>query len=336
VVFGLATARDAGFVVDERTLLRGREALGQMEPTPFGLFARAVAGDTRRPALEPATVEDRAYLILAGRKELAAGLPSSPPAGSDGEAVQEAALVLRALVAADPKDARIRAFTDWLLAHRVAGAWHSTLDSAYAVLALASLDLRGAAAQCAVTVDGARLELREGRASVAAKARVQLAVENNGAEPVYVSAFLTGLGAPAPGAGGLAVERVLVREAADGKRHELASGAKVALGSRLLFVVRARGKGVERVMIRAPLAAGLEPGSVEEMLESAEDAWFGHLDIRDEVVELAAERIDGLEEIEIPVYAATRGTFELPLAEAFAMYEPAVQGFSEPYSITIR
>jgi hypothetical protein len=44
VVFGLATARRAGFAVDPETLARALDRLGAMTSTPFSLYARSVAG----------------------------------------------------------------------------------------------------------------------------------------------------------------------------------------------------------------------------------------------------------------------------------------------------
>ena len=77
VIYGLVSAQEAGIAIDGRTLKQGVNALANMKPTPFGLYALSRAGrdvSEQLAVLKPGTMEERAWLVLAGRKDLAAGL----------------------------------------------------------------------------------------------------------------------------------------------------------------------------------------------------------------------------------------------------------------------
>ena len=106
VVFGLATAARAGFPVDKSTLERGVQALQEMEPTPFAVYAQSVAGKDVKDLLDQdsESVEDRAYLVLAGKRDLARLLGRTQPDGNGPGAVREIALTIRAIASVDPRD----------------------------------------------------------------------------------------------------------------------------------------------------------------------------------------------------------------------------------------
>ncbi len=314
VVLGLATAKQAGFTVDERTLANGLELLQAMPETPFALYARRMAGETFDNDLEPdqpTSDQDRAYLVLAGFHQHAARLPKSPPRGTDADDITTVSLVLRAMLAVDRGDPRVPRFTSWLMNQRRGGWWISTLDSAQAVFALTDLARgRQQTPTYEVRINGRIVAMKAGRVNLAADelaaGPIRIEVKQNdtpaskekGELPrLYAAALLEFFGSDLSDVGregelwfaneptveqvpALAVERNWERgeQDAQGKLvwKPLAAGQSARVYDRLRMVVRlAAPSGAERVMIVVPLPSGGEANPFRADVGRDESDWNG-------------------------------------------------------------
>ncbi|MEE8105078.1 MAG: alpha-2-macroglobulin family protein, partial [Planctomycetota bacterium] len=287
VVSGLMAARDAGVAVDERTIERGLDALREMqeEPTPFALYVRSLAGEKIDPKLvpEPKSVRDRAYLALAGLKELGGLRDFKPRRASD------VALVLRARAKEKDGAAEVARWSEWLLSHRRGGRWKSTLDTAHAILALSRVRLPHATPGGEVTLGGKPLALKDGRAVLQLSEPADLIVTRSGGSPMFASAVRRYHAEPKAFAHeSFAIERHFEKRVGD-EWQPVAAGGSVAVGDAVRLVVTIDVKRqCEFVMIDVPL-----PGGVETSLSLADDfePWFGHLEARDDRLEIAAEHL---------------------------------------------
>jgi uncharacterized protein YfaS (alpha-2-macroglobulin family) len=332
VMFGLLSAQRAGVEVDPRTIRRGLDWLEESGDTAFAAYVLSMAG--KRVAFgKPKSVEDLAYLVLAGRRDLASKLPAEPPQKVDFRTVRRTALVIRALASVGSETEPL---VDWLLRHRRGGAWFSTLDTAYAVLALTALGLDEGTPSAEVTVNGKPVTLRDGRATVPVSARSELTVRRTGERAVYASAVLRYLGHPGEARqAGFGIARRFERRGGKGW-VALESGSRVRPGERiqlvLTFDVRS---AAEFVMIDAPLPAGLEARLPTE--EEQEDLYgFGQLMVRDDKVQIAGTRFGiGREEVKVECFATTEGRFTALPAKAFAMYDPDREARSKRFILKV-
>jgi uncharacterized protein YfaS (alpha-2-macroglobulin family) len=332
VMFGLLSARRAGVVVDSRTIRMGLDWLEESGDTPFAAYVLSMAGKKAEVG-KPKSVEDLAYLVLAGRTELAEKLPAEPPKKVDSRAVRRTSLVIRALAAAGKNPEPL---VDWLLQHRRGGAWFSTLDTAYAVLALTALGLDEGPPEAEVSVNGKPVTLKEGRATIPVTAPVQLTVSRTGQKAVYASAVLRYLGHPGEAQqAGFGIARRFERR---GEKSwvPMESGSSVRPGERIRLVLNFDVRSAaEFVMIDAPLPAGLETRLPTE--EDLEDfSHCGQLMVRDDRVQIAGTRFGvGREEVKLECFATTEGRFTALPAKAFAMYDPDREARSKRFILNI-
>ena len=335
VVHGLATARRTGFPVDQGVLADGLDSLGAMPATAFGNYVLSAAG-RRPPRFEPRNDEERAWLVLAGRRDLTAQLPGTLPGGSGSRAVRATALAIRALAAIDPRDFRIPPLVERLLAMRRGAAWNSTLDSAWAVMALCDLPLREREVPATVRVNGMPLELSDGRAEIPMGSRARLEVINRSGEPLQATVVLRyrGIGGgKRKASAALRIESRLQRESG-GNWHDLARGETVALHEPLrLRVTVISGEPERYLMVVAPFAAGLEARLDEAQRDEIE---AGNVQLHDDRVEVARARLDpGTFPFTLPLYPTQAGTFGVPPARVFPMYEPDRAAYGEAGRIKV-
>jgi uncharacterized protein YfaS (alpha-2-macroglobulin family) len=337
VVYGLSQARSAGFAVDASTLERGLVKLREFPLTAFGLYARAVAGDDVHELLtevEPRDAEETAYLVLAGRRELARQLPGAVPVKSGPDEIRTTALVVRALAASDPHDARIAPLVEWFLSVRRGGAWVSTLDTACVVYALTDTATVEKAPGVEIRVNGSEVSSRLGRVSVPASllrsGENEVEVRASGGV-VHVSAVLHWVAREETGTperGALAVTRRFERRyraGDDGTAWEhLESGSEVQVGEelRVTLTVRAPRDPVAYVMVDSPLAAGTEAR------ETDDGGWYRR-ELRDDRVCAPIETVDGTETtIVYSLRPTTPGVYHVLPAVAWSMYDPEKRGTS--------
>lgn len=344
VVAGLATARDAGWLVDPTTLARGVECLKEMEPTAGGAMALAAAGEEPPglAGLEPPNALERAMLVLAGRHDLAAGLPAAPGDGSGdgtgdgtgGEAVRQSALVIRALAAADPHDPRIPLFVADLLRRRVGPRWVSTLDSAAAVHALTEVARPAPAPRATVRVNGAPAAPGAVAADRLRPGDNRVEVDGSPGSVVAVWIDFTDRSAEDVAAveGAFRVtrsfDRVLRTE--DGEEiRPLEPGEPVRHGDELVMRVDVEApQGGEFVMIEAPFPAGTEPVPDGYDEEWWYEEWCVRREVRDDRVSVAVREIYGGESFEVRLRATVPGSYHVMPATARGMYAPDREGRS--------
>ena len=88
------------------------------------------------------------------------------------------------------------------------------------------------------------------------------------------------------------------------------------------------------LMIDVPL-----PGGVETSPSLADDVeyWFGHLEARDDRLEIAAKHLGrGKHTIELAVQIIAPGTYHTRPARAFAMYDEDQQSRGAPFTLRVR
>jgi uncharacterized protein YfaS (alpha-2-macroglobulin family) len=326
-VQGLVQARAAGFAVDSSTLERGLERLRDLPVTPLALYARARAGDDVREALaamDPKDAEEIAYLVLAGRRELATKLPAAPPATTGPDVVRRTALVVRALAAIDARDSRIAPLVDWLLVARRGAAWFSTRDSACAVEALRATAAPEKAIAVHIKVNGEETGSGRVRTVLLRAGANEVAVESSGT-PVYASALLCWRAeAESREKGVLVVGRRIERRVGDGFAP-VAIGGEVKVGDelRLVLTVRAPGDPVAHVMLESPLAGGTEARDTDE------DAYYRR-ELHADRVAAPVESVESDERtVAFHLRATVPGVYHVAPAVAWSMDDPQKRGASE-------
>jgi alpha-2-macroglobulin len=351
VVSGLATARSAGFEVDPSTIERGREALQAMEQTPFIIHARALAGDDVGKALRgavPKSEEDLAYLILAGRRDLADQLKFTAPVVSRSETIRSAALSLRALASLNPRDPRIAPLRSWLLGQRQGAAWYSTLDTACAVEALTEVLLPGGIEpRFKARVNGSELLDRVGSVETPPSSLVQgpnrIEVEQVGEGELYVSALLRYReegGKLGDQPQDFTVERLFKRQVDENGVKvwvDMNSGDTVRIGEEIRVAVTAGAHGESPfVLIECPIPAGTEPFE-DPGTDAGDGGRFGPRELRDDRATLAVESLGAgvAGQLEFRLRATIPGTFRALPARAFEMYDPDRQGVSEEFTLRV-
>jgi hypothetical protein len=344
VVLGLAAARDAGFAVDAATLRAAVDCLLGMEATPQVLLARAAAGDQPDLAsVEPGGDEDRALLVLAGRRELAAGLPATPPAGDGPEEVRAAALTLRAIHAADPGDPRKAVFVDWLLAHRRGHGWWSTLDTAHVVWALAEAADPAPAERRALVVNGRPVPANGPPVAVVPEylraGRNEVVVEGR---ELFVTALLSWrepareLLLERPGVFEVARRFERPEEDGDGEDEAPVALGRPRTGARVRMIVTVTAMtDQEFILVECPYPAGFEPAPGDPEEEYGDDEV--RREVRDDRVCVAIRSMarDDEREFAFDFVAVFPGTWHALPATAFAMYRPDSRGRSAEYLLQI-
>lgn len=348
VVYGLLTAKEAGFAVDERTLTRGLDCLKSMKDTPFVLYVLKYGGCEVDLKVEPTDAEGSAWLVLAGRRELARDLFPQPPKGSGPENLRAAALALRAITSVDPADPRIARLTDWLMLQRRGGAWISTLDTAWIVTALTDRAVIEREPVVSVQVNGRDVTLREGHAVLAGSllrlGDNRLEVSHRGGGPAYTSAllrFYTTAETLAPSRGEEIVLSRRFERAVRGKDEKkwefLETGSEVSSADEIRVVLSLRAPhGAEFIMIESPLPAGTEAREDEPDDYEWWQSWYARREMRDDRVCVAAEHLlEEPREFTFRLRPTSPGEYHVMPARAYAMYDPSRQGTSGEFLLRV-
>lgn len=359
VIDGLLTAREAGFAIDQGVIERGLRRLRAEPGTPFALSVRARAGDeeARRliarfaaDAIGPQPADgglagrgfsstpgaELALLVLAGRRDLIPLLPVAPPGGGGARtvgSVREAALVIRAIAHHDPHSDLLPPLVEWLIARRSGGAWGDTLETASAVLALCELPLDDAPAPFSVAINGTDV-VTEATGRAVVTTRLLHTGENvvtvRGDDPrplrVDVVARVRGVDPATDVSGNAGLSRRIERLAGGGATAEdrwveVPSGASVTPRDRVRIVVRFDGRA-DRLLVEAPLAAGLEPlWRADEAEDRRRPAW-AYREAFDDRVCVAYEHAHQEDDCAFEVRPTLPGRYSLAPTVAFEMYAP--------------
>jgi uncharacterized protein YfaS (alpha-2-macroglobulin family) len=300
--------------------------------------------------LKEPTLEETAYLILAGRRkrnDLFDEIPAAPPGAASPETIRAAALAVRALHRVDPADKRIAAYTEWLMRHRRGGAWYSTLDTAYVVYAMAETDTGRDEIEAAVELNGKTVALTRGRAVLPGtslrKGDNTVQVTHTAGEAVFASALLryyTAKGMDKPAEAGLSVARTFQRVHFEGDKkrlEELKDGSTVNIGDRIQVSLRLGVPLAESyVMMESPIAAGAEPRHHEEEKTCPCHSWYCRAQFRDDRACFASSSVKGADNtLRFYLRPTLPGTYRILPATAFTMYDPAKSGSSRSFVLRV-
>jgi hypothetical protein len=364
VLFGLAVARQAGVEVDELAWKRGLDALGTLKVLPESVLVHALAGKPldREAHPEPSSLIDHAYLVLAGRKDLAAELTAPEGDGGPWE-VLETALVLKAHHSVDPSGALVPDLVERLLGLRRGDAWHSTLDTAWAVYALTDvMPFAAGRPEPAWKLHfGGREHLPQaGRVVVSAPqlspGPLRIEVESSGgAEAVFGSAVLTFRcdgEALRQSESGIDLGRVFQRFQPDergGSWVAIQPGDDVRIGESLRGVVTLRSeRGLSHILLECPLPAGAEAIRYRRRTDEEYEAWneaadwrsadFCRRELHDDRVLAAAAEVLPYSPLTLifGIRATHPGVYHVLPARVFEMYDPDRAAWSESFVLRVK
>jgi len=359
VLFGLLRAKAAGIKIDARVLEEGLDCLRDLEPTAFGLYVRVLSGEKVLEELRqvyPETQAEFAYLVMAGRLDLLKELTLSPPKGEGVEDLVEASLVLRALVGTlGRKERRVKELTTWLLARRKGPKWHTTLDTAYAILALSEVVEQGAATQVrSLRVNGKEVPsalIKDGRVTLpkgwVKPGANRVALQTARGVRAFASArlnFLTHADPiPAQDSPALKVRREVQIASGRGDDMEwrtLEDGATVRRRDRVrVKVTIVATRPVSYSLVESPLPAGAVGWSGAEADQDYEwwdDTWYQRREFRDDRVSVCGRELDeGESEVIHHLRFTHPGSFRLLPARAEGMYDPLAVGTSRSFTLKV-
>lgn len=408
VLYGLSVARAQGYPVSQSVLEKGREGGAKLlaktpaADKPFLLYALALAGDTasaRKYAadlpLDKIAPDGLAYLVLldvllgnTGPVPGGAALASlnrravfegdnaayvhwrNPSNRWDGSDRLATALVLRALLAADPTSDLIAPALRWLMRSRTDAYWGNTRDTSFVLAALCDYlaarpsETGPPAGSIVVSLNNKPLETID--TATAAEPEIVLRVPptrlQKGENTIALAQSGGGMGTvfyavslrqtvasdtlnAVPG-DGLSItrvyQRVLPRRVGlDSWRLDAETSAdnRFAPGDRLRvrLVVRSK-RALSYVLIEDAFPAGLEVterGTADEVVEWG--YWYSSVDVRDDRVAFFARTLPaGTHVIEYNLRAQTPGAFGALPALIQAMYAPEIRAETAEAAVTVR
>ncbi len=289
----------------------------------------------------------------------------------DDNPVTTTAVALEAFARVEPRSPLIPKISAWLLAERQGARWVSTRDTAAVIEAALSLNedtnlkptpvtvlLNGEPVQ-ELTVKGqVTLQLMNTQAPLKTG---QNTLELKSERRILYSADLEYVREPAQLVGenkGIAVSRSYEKLTAkfDEKNgtysfvpSPLLRGGSlqtVTVGEYLLVTLTVTAQSARYLLVSDAIPAGfkaletrtlpLEGRGYRFFWEWTWDYWFSGLDIRDDRVEVYADRLNGKQTIQYLLRAETPGKYTALPTESFLMYEPTVSGRSSGATLTVR
>ena len=287
----------------------------------------------------------------------------------DDNPVTATALALEALGRIDPTSPLIPKVAAWLLSERQGARWVATRDTAAVIEAALSLNeprtdapipvmvyLNGNLIKTLSVVRQATLELT-GKDTLLKKGRNT--VELRGSRRILYSTDVEYTREPAQLVGasnGISITRTYEKLEAKltGETYSFAPQTlmrvgilePVTVGEYLLVTLKITTKDARYVMLSDAIPAGfkaLESRALplggqrfEYPWEWRWNYWFSGLDIRDDRVDVYAERLSGTQTIQYILRAETPGKYTALPAQGFLMYEPSVNGRSSGATLTVR
>lgn len=402
VLYGLSLAREHGYEVDETVLTRGRKAAAAVARTPqlpadvkaFLLYALARAGDAEtaraeRKAMSPAGLSSEALAYVVLLDTLLGNDPRPAFEALERGAIREEGLIhwetsretwnwdrrmvtaaaLRAMLAVDPRDARIVPVLRWLMLARTGEYWESTRATAWVVLALTDYlrlypETEGPG-EIRATVNGRVVgsfpmaTAVEGQPEIVLnipgdalqKGVNQLVLERTaGSSRIFYSAFLHQTvpmdEIPADDSAGISIEReyLRVRQEHTGQRWAVTaepSGNRLSAGDnvRVRLTVRVA-RELAYVLIEDPLPAGFEV--TDRMFNGDFDYyswtyWWAAADARDDRIAFFIPRLSaGTHTLEYTARASTPGVYRVLPTTVQPMYAPQLRGESAGATVEVR
>ncbi len=342
-----------------------------LEPS---VLARMAIAFSRAGQAQAAT--DALDRLKAVRVETARGVTWRNPNGGreywwswDDNPVTATALALEALGRIEPSSPLIPKVAAWLLTERQGARWVSTRDTAAVIEAALSLNeprsdvaipvtvyLNGDPIKTLSVVRQATLELsgkdallKKGRNTVELRGDTRILYSTDveyTREPAQLNGASNGitiqrnyekLEAKISGNGYVFVPQGLMR---------VGILEPVTVGEYLLVTLKITAKDARYVMLSDSVPAGfkalesralpLEGQRFEYPWEWSWNYWFSGLDIRDDRVDVYAERLSGTQTVQYILRAETPGKYTALPSQGFLMYEPSVNGRSSGATLTVR
>ena len=351
--------------------MRRFAAQDALEPS---VLARMAIAFSRAGQKQDAT--DALDRLKAMRVETPRGVTWRNPNGGrqnwwswDDNPVTATALALEALGRIDPSSPLIPKVAAWLLTERQGARWVSTRDTAAVIEAALSLNeprsdapipvtvfLNGDPIKTLSVVRQATLELT-GKDALLKKGRNT--VELRGDTRILYSVDVDYTREPAQLIGssnGLSITRSYAKLEAklsgDGYIFVPQSLMRVGIlepvtvGEYLLVTLKISAKDARYVVLTDAVPAGFKALESRALpLEGQRFAypwawswnyWFSGLDIRDDRVDVYADRLSGAQTVQYILRAETPGKYTALPAQGFLMYEPSVNGRSSGATLTVR
>ncbi len=276
--------------------------------------------------------------------------------------IETTAYALKALVAADPKDAKIHKIVRWLAANRQGNRWNSTKDTAAVVFALS--DYMSVSGELdpdftlVVKLDGKEL-MREritkanvlsfdgSRVLPAAAGDHEVTIEKEGRGALYYAAHLKYFLAEEDlkeSTGSMTLQRSYAKVTYRGKDRDvedLENGATVKSGDLIEVTLTVTADGPhEYMMIEDPLPSGFEVVKEDRFYGQGGgrrrwNYWYSRVEARDDRVCVASTSFNGTQTVTYTLRAETPGEFHVLPARAFNMYVPEIAGWSSESRIKV-
>ena len=350
-----------------------RRFAGQDALEPSVLARMAIAFSRAGQAQDATDALDR---LKAVRVETPRGITWRNPNGGrqswwswDDNPVTATALALEALGRIDPNSPLIPKVAAWLLTERQGARWVSTRDTAAVIEAALSLNEPRSDAPIPVTVflngdpiktlsvvrqatlelSGKDALLKKGRNTVELRGDTRLLYSTDveyTREPTQLIGASNGLSitrnyekleAKLSGDGYIFVPQSLMR---------VGILEPVTVGEYLLVTLKISAKDARYVMLSDAIPAGFKALESRALpiigqrfqypWEWSWNYWFSGLDIRDDRVDVYAERLSGTQTVQYILRAETPGKYTALPAQGFLMYEPSVNGRSSGATLTVR
>jgi uncharacterized protein YfaS (alpha-2-macroglobulin family) len=324
-----------------------RAAMSRLGEILGGSFA--ASADAAAPRPEQARLHIAAAWVAAGRRDLAQQLiPKTLPAprksrqqsGNVGSPVRDRAIILSALLAADPDRAELPAMAQQLADEGRSGRWQSTQDTAMAVMAIGRYLKQSGPSQNYSSVElwraGKQLNAAKAGESIAfsdvekAGDKYEIRATGPSNAKAYVTWLQVGVPAtpPADSANGMTLRRRYLDDRGNAIRDDaIRSGDLVKVELTLDAPT-----SLENVVIEDLLPAGLEienprlatqAGAIEEPAKSGPRTFDPRrVDLRDDRIILVGDLPQsGPATYLYTARAVTRGTFVVPPVRGECMYD---------------
>jgi alpha-2-macroglobulin len=352
---------------DTGTLAMAAFLMAELDAADPALHARLMTARSALPVYGKAfllralrrakgSATDQALLLteIAGRVQVKDGVarvddPIAPEGHYFSSESRSMALVLIALLEAEPSSALIDPLVLGLKKRRVGGRWQSTQENVYGLLALSEFARRKAAGKAEVSLSLGDASLKKTTLSGGGLMRVRLPLSGltrgatlalSASEPVFYNAVLYKV-RPEPVAVALDHGFAVRREYLELESERPITTARVGQLVKVRLRVSASG-AQEYVALTDPLPAGFE--SINSALATERDV-SGHEDrpwswdyraLRDERTDWFVDSLEGGQKtLDYVVRATHVGSFTVPPARAEAMYMESVMGHSASHVLTV-
>jgi uncharacterized protein YfaS (alpha-2-macroglobulin family) len=352
---------------DTGTLAMAAFLMAELDAADPALHARLLTAKSALPVYGKAfllralrrakgSAADQALLLseIAARVQVKDGIgrvddPIAPEGHYFSSESRSMALVLIALLEADPSSALIDPLVLGLKKRRVGGRWESTQENVYGLLALSDYARRQAAGKAKLTIKLGETTLKDAtltggglmrvRVPLAGLAKGQtLALEAS--EPVFYNAVLYKV-RPEPVAQALDHGFAVQRDYLDLETQRPIATARVGQLVKVRLHVSSP-NAQQYVALSDPLPAGFESINsslaTERDVSSHEDRpWqWDYRALRDERTDWFVDGLEaGAQTLEYVMRATHVGTFTAPPARAEAMYVESVMGHSASHVLTV-